>query len=93
MSPARIWVQTGSGMFPWPAGWNTSLFTFSMDRNYRREYMTDFVRIEWLPGERIRQPGLTNNPAGNPAVSSEPLLQCLKQHYISDTQCQRVRCF
>lgn len=49
----------------WPAGWNTSLFTFSMDRNYRREYMTDFVRIEWLQGEPSCQPGLTQDPAGS----------------------------
>ena len=86
------WVQTGSSMFTWPAGWNTSLFTFSMDRNYRREYMTDFVRIEWLPGEHLCQPGLTNNPAGNPAVSGSPCAvpQPASTHVI--LHCSRVCC-
>ena len=81
----RSWMQIGSSMFSWPAGWNTSLFTFSMDRNYRREYMTDFVRIEWLPGERICQPGLTNHSAGNPAASREPLCSAASSIDTSDT--------
>lgn len=32
------------------AGFNTSLYTLSLRRNYRRGFVTDFARIEGLPG-------------------------------------------
>ena len=32
------------------AGFSTSLFTLSMTRNFRRSFITDFVRVEGLPG-------------------------------------------
>ena len=32
------------------AGFNTSLYTLSLRRNYRRGFVTDFARVEGLPG-------------------------------------------
>ena len=47
-------------------GWNTSLFTLSLPRNYRRGYKTDFSRVEGLPGV------LLANQLGKDVLASQP---------------------
>ena len=47
-------------------GWNTSLFSLSLPRNYRRSYMADFSRVEGLPGV------LLANQLGKDVLASQP---------------------
>lgn len=45
------------------AGFNSSRYTLSLRRNYRRGFVTDFGRIEGLPGALGGPAGLTFFPA------------------------------
>jgi hypothetical protein len=60
------------------AGYNNTLYTLSMSRNFRRRFITDFGRVEGVPGVYMANqlsPKMLNDPSALRSMDFEKFIQ------------------
>ena len=62
----------------WAAGYNNTLYTLSMSRNFRRRFITDFGRVEGVPGVYMANqlsPKMLSDPSALRSADFEKFIQ------------------